>query len=112
MNPELEQFKIHITTAVQETIVKVVNGKIDAIKKDIDELKSDAGVIKNHLTNQDRIQEDHGEVLRKLDQRVRPFETATGFFVNLKTAVVWIAGLFIPVGIISGAIIWFYKLIE
>lgn len=74
--------------AVETQIKTTVNGKIDAIKKQLD--------------SQDI-------VLKSLDERIKPFEEGVSWFSKSKTAITWLAGFITPLAIVGGAIMWLKK---
>ena len=93
-NDDVKYLEGVLREAVKEQIQITVNGKIDKIK--------------THLEEQDKILQKHSQTLNLLDQRVKPYEKFSGFFVNLKAGAVWVAGLIIPVGVILALGTWFY----
>jgi len=97
MEEHFKRLEATLTQAVEQQIKITVNGKIDG-------LQADAIEIKNHLAKQDKTLEEHGDMIRSIDERVKPFEETVGTFSNIKKGIVWLAGLIIPMGVVVGGL--------
>lgn len=74
-----------ILIAVEAQIKTTVNGKIDAIKKQLD--------------SQD-------VVLKSLDERIKPFEDGVSWFTRAKNGAGWVAGFSASIALIWGSMVW------
>lgn len=80
-----------IIIAVENKMDAKFNGKVDGIKKDMDEIRM---------------------YLKSLDERVKPFEDGVSWFTKTKNGVGWLAGFITPIAIVGGAIIFLIDLIK
>lgn len=76
---------------VSKQIKETVNGKIDRLNDKTD--KQD-------------------EILKRLDERLQPFEYTRSWFMAFKDGVSWVAGFITPVVIVGGAVLWFVNEIK
>ena len=90
MDKELEQFKIDLTIAVQETIQKTVNGKIDKIKE--------------HLIRQDSILVEIREDIKEIKDDTDPIVEAKKGVATLGKLIIWLS-------LVTGAVLTILKLI-
>ena len=80
-----QDFHDKMITAVEQKMDAKFNGKVDNIKKQLD--------------NQDTI-------LKSLDNRIKPFEDGVSWFTRARNGTGWVAGFLGAIALIWASLIW------